>query len=305
MKPNGVGDPVSAVTTVVSAAWVLNSQVSRTPTALSGGLNLLLRVVPVNVVGGRIRLVSIPASKVCGFPGIGESARIRVSIAGKLRVVESVEVASTKPVRVPNRCPACKSLLKNGRCVLQTCPVKLASQMCRWLSAVGVKGFGVVIIQRLIKAGMLTTVADLYRLNLRDVLGVISKGVPADAFNQRRVRGALAMLHKAPKKVKASVFFRGIGVLFWSKIPGGKKVLGGLDDLTPCFSDLISEEFGNRLERIGVSNGGKIAKKIREDIHAARITIKQLELVGVVPIFKGDKDEGSVTGAGAGGSFWV
>lgn len=89
--------------------------------------------------------------------------------------VEEYRKDNAVPVTMPTNCPCCSSKLVYDdskevvvvKCPNRKCPARLLRKFQHFVSkqAFNIKGFGEVVLNKLIDAGIIVTFADLYRLN--------------------------------------------------------------------------------------------------------------------------------------------
>ena len=90
-----------------------------------------------------------------------------------VRVLPELRPSSTTPVQLPEHCPECgSSLVREGdeaatRCVNSSCPAILRGGLRHWVSkgALDVDGLGSKLIEQLVDQGLVSSIADLYRLD--------------------------------------------------------------------------------------------------------------------------------------------
>jgi DNA ligase (NAD+) len=90
-----------------------------------------------------------------------------------VRVLPELRPAGATPLELPHRCPECGSELvrEEGeaatRCVNSSCPAILRGSLRHWVSkgALDVDGLGGKLIEQLVERGLVTSIADLYRLD--------------------------------------------------------------------------------------------------------------------------------------------
>ncbi|MGT2906640.1 NAD-dependent DNA ligase LigA [Streptococcus dentiloxodontae] len=111
-------------------------------------------------------------------------------IPAVLHVVEKKRIAQ-KPMEVPTHCPSCGSELLHYedevalRCINPSCPAQLKEKLIHFASrdAMNITGLGPSLVEKMFEAGLVTDVADIYRLSRQDFLtleGVKEKS--ADKF---------------------------------------------------------------------------------------------------------------------------
>ncbi|RCL55759.1 MAG: NAD-dependent DNA ligase LigA [Synechococcus sp. MED-G69] len=90
-----------------------------------------------------------------------------------VRVLPELRPSSATPVQLPEHCPECgSSLVREGgeaatRCVNSSCPAILRGGLRHWVSkgALDVDGLGSKLIEQLVDQGLVSSIADLYRLD--------------------------------------------------------------------------------------------------------------------------------------------
>ena len=90
-----------------------------------------------------------------------------------VRVLPELRPSTTTPVQMPEHCPECgSSLVREGdeaatRCVNSSCPAILRGGLRHWVSkgALDVDGLGSKLIEQLVDQGLVSSIADLYRLD--------------------------------------------------------------------------------------------------------------------------------------------
>ncbi len=90
-----------------------------------------------------------------------------------VRVLPELRPSDATPVQLPEHCPECgSSLVREGeeaatRCVNSSCPAILRGGLRHWVSkgALDVDGIGSKLIEQLVDRGLVSSLADLYRLD--------------------------------------------------------------------------------------------------------------------------------------------
>ena len=116
-----------------------------------------------------------------------------------VRVLPELRPSSTTPVQLPEHCPECgSSLVREGdeaatRCVNSSCPAILRGGLRHWVSkgALDVDGLGSKLIEQLVDQGLVSSIADLYRLDAAllgslDRMGERSANNLIEALNRSR-----------------------------------------------------------------------------------------------------------------------
>ncbi|HLR15241.1 MAG TPA: NAD-dependent DNA ligase LigA [Bacillota bacterium] len=95
-----------------------------------------------------------------------------------VRVVEEMRTGSEEPYTMPSNCPACGEELVHLeeevalRCINPDCPEQLQEKLIHFVSrnAMNIDGLGEKVIQQLYTEQLVTTISDLYHLNIEDIL---------------------------------------------------------------------------------------------------------------------------------------
>ena len=118
-----------------------------------------------------------------------------------VRVLPELRPAGARPLALPDHCPACGSVLvrETGeaatRCVNSSCPAILRGVLRHWAGrdAMDIDGLGSKLIEQLVDRGLVTSIADLYRLDAAllaslERMGDLSAGNLVAALEQSRRR---------------------------------------------------------------------------------------------------------------------
>ena len=111
---------------------------------------------------------------------VGDTVVIRKAgeiIPEVLRVLTELRPQNTTPYQMPSHCPECGSELVRPqgeavtRCVNSSCPAILRGSLTHWASrdALDIRGLGERIVILLIESGLVTSIADLYSLQVEQV----------------------------------------------------------------------------------------------------------------------------------------
>ncbi len=111
---------------------------------------------------------------------VGDTVVIRKAgeiIPEVLRVLPELRPQGTSPYKMPSHCPECGSELVRPqqeaviRCVNSSCPAILRGSLIHWASrdALDIRGLGERIVILLIESGLVTSIADLYSLQIAEI----------------------------------------------------------------------------------------------------------------------------------------
>jgi len=182
--------PEEATTVLMDVEW----QVGRT-----GNITPVSRVAPVVVSGVTVENTTLHNR--------GEVIRLGIKIGDKVRIVrrgdvipkiiETLGPAKTtdllgrkhadgssytdslpeiKNINIPITCPRCSSeLVEDGafiRCMNMSCPSRLERSILYWCRYLEMDGIGEKLVEQLCASGLVANIADLYKLELLDVMGL-------------------------------------------------------------------------------------------------------------------------------------
>lgn len=94
-----------------------------------------------------------------------------------VRVLPERRIGKEKPFKMPDHCPVCGALAvrEEGeaarRCINTACPAQVRQRLIHWASrgAMDIDGLGPSLVERLVEAGLVSDVSDLYRLTVDQV----------------------------------------------------------------------------------------------------------------------------------------
>lgn len=170
--------PIQEVTRILK----IDVQVGRT-----GALTPVAHLEPVEVDGVIVKRATLHNQEEIARKDIREGDVVIVQRAGDVipeivQVVKSRRTGAEKKFVMPDRCPVCNSLVeKDGvekvvRCPNPDCPAQIKETLKHFVSkgAMDIKGLGEKTITNLIRNGLISEKADIYRLD-RDTLMKLDK----------------------------------------------------------------------------------------------------------------------------------
>ena len=118
---------------------------------------------------------------------IGDTAIVRKAgeiIPEIVSVLAELRPADARRYHLPERCPECDTpvVRPDGdaitRCPNSQCPARVRGQVEHWASrnALDIVGLGEALVEQLTSAGLVASVADLYRLTVSDLMGLERMG---------------------------------------------------------------------------------------------------------------------------------
>jgi DNA ligase (NAD+) len=141
----------------------------------SGRLTPVAEFDPVNILGATITNASLYNLKYIQDLAIDIGSRIIVARANDVipRVVSRSSALATV-AKAPEACPVCGApTVREGEYVVCSdtagCPAQLVGRVKRWIKGLDIKEWGDTIIERLVDAGLVKDVTDLYRLTVSEV----------------------------------------------------------------------------------------------------------------------------------------
>ena len=172
--------PARQATTTVDAIEV---QVGRT-----GALTPVACLKPVEVGGVTVSRATLHNEDEIGRLGLEIGDEVVVERSGDV-IPKVVRVSSQgsyrKAFRMPTRCPVCggKIVREDGeaasRCINVNCPARLKESLLHFASrgVMNIDGVGEALVDQLVDRGTLHSVADLYALQLGDLVNLEHMGV--------------------------------------------------------------------------------------------------------------------------------
>jgi len=158
---------------LLSVDWTVGRTGVVTPTA---------NLTPVQLAGTTVSRATLHNVDYIAEKDIRKDDTVIVYKAGDiipavLRVVESKRVSEEK-LDIPTNCPSCESKLLHFedevalRCINPRCPAQIKEGLTHFASrdAMNISGLGPSIVEKLFAANLVKDVADIYRLNVEDLL---------------------------------------------------------------------------------------------------------------------------------------
>ncbi len=177
----------TAATTVESIQW----QVGRT-----GNVTPVLEVAAVNLSGATIRRVTAHHAGMVTKHRIGPGSKIEIIRSGEVIPKLEQVLAPAEHITVPERCPACQSLLRwKGdflRCRAADCPAQIEQRISHWFRTLGsADWFGIKSIQKLVARGY-DRLEKIYAMDREDFVaagfGPVQSRNLADALTTSRTK---------------------------------------------------------------------------------------------------------------------
>lgn len=250
-------------------------QVGRT-----GVLTPVAEFDPVTVAGSTIARATLHNLDEIRRKNVREGDTIIVHKAGDVIPEVVGPVLSLRPAdavefQMPTTCPSCGSpvIQEEGevafRCVSIDCPAQAVERLIHWGSrkAMDIDGLGDELINRMVKEGVLSDVADFYDKLTEETLANMPTGRVYDTDTADHLSGdSIPVGHTIAKKVMAKVEE--------SKTRGLGRVLFGIGmrHVGANVAELLAQEFGS-IQALATAPVEKIAEipgigpKIAESVH--------------------------------------
>jgi len=300
--------PEEAVTVLMDVFW----QTGRT-----GNVTPVSRVAPVVVSGVTVENTTLHNK--------GEVERLGIRLGDKVRVVRrgdvipkiievmgpaaegdlegrahsdgtpfSESLPTTSEITVPSNCPRCSTKLAlDGafiRCMNIDCPSRLERTILYWCRKLGMDGIGEKLAEQLCSSGLVTSLADLYRLENReqDLIGL-------ERMAEKSARNVIEEL-KSTRSMTFSTFISALGLprigpeiatLVCSEVPNLEELIQMTEDRDAAVERLVS------IDRVGEV----VAKLLLDGISDRKDSI--VDLHEQIEIIEGGKtvSEGTLSGS--------
>ncbi|WP_303976524.1 NAD-dependent DNA ligase LigA [Streptococcus danieliae] len=196
--------------TLLSVDWTVGRTGVVTPTA---------NLSPVQLAGTKVSRATLHNRDYILEKDIHQGDTVVVYKAGDIipavsHVVLQKRQPDSQALAIPSHCPSCQSELEQLedevalRCVNPQCPAQLKERLSHFASraAMNIQGLGPSMIEKLFDAQLLTSVSDLYRLQLEDLVAL--DGVQAKS--SQKLLDAL----EVSKQNSADRLLFGLGIRF-------------------------------------------------------------------------------------------
>ena len=200
---------------------------------------------PVFLAGTQVSRATLHNQDLINEKNINIGDIIKVRKAGDIipEVLCSVEKHSEGAFTLPNECPVCKTkLIKSDeeaavRCPNVECPAQIFRSIVHFASkgAMNIDGLGPQIVRVLLDKGLISSVADLYRISEADLLEL-------ENFKEKSAHNLVTAIEKSKSNSLDRLIFglgiRGIGQAS-AKLLCAK--FGGLDSIMNASAEEIAE----------------------------------------------------------------
>jgi DNA ligase (NAD+) len=241
----------------------------------SGRITPVAVIDPVFLAGAEVRNASLHNVALVQQLGIGVGDQVMVSRRNDvIPYVESVEVDGGAQEEPPAACARCDTpVARDGEylvCPNETCPARMQGRIKVWIKQLGLLEWGEKTVETLFAEGLVKEPADLYRLQVEDVIQLHGYGAST-------AKKLLDPLHAA-KKIPLPTFIAALGISAVSRETGKLLVRAGYDSLEKL--DQATPEALAEVEGLGAIK----AEKIKSGLDLRRDEIRRLAELGVEPV---------------------
>lgn len=192
--------------------------------------------------------------------------------------VLDVRPKEARPYRPPDTCPSCREKLVRLEgevavyCVNAACPAQLVRNLEHFASrgAMDIEGLGIKVAEQLVAAGKVTDVADLYRLRMKDFLGL-------EGFAEKKAANLIAAIDASRRRSLTRVIYalgiRGVGETVAADLA---RHFGALEALQQASLESLQE-----IEGVGPNLAASIRDWFRQPRN--RAVLRKLRRGGVSP----------------------
>lgn len=168
---------------------------------------------PVRLAGTTVQSASLHNQDYIAEKDIRVGDTVLVQKAGEIipevvGVVREKRPEGTQPYRLPERCPVCGAHVARDedgaaiRCTGAECPAQLLRNLTHFASrdAMDIEGLGPAVVEGLVKAGLVRTPGDLYRLEAQSVAQL-------ERMGQKSAENLIAAIEKSKSRDLARLLF--------------------------------------------------------------------------------------------------
>lgn len=255
--------PVSRESVIEGITWSVG---------VTGRITPVAALSPVRLFGAQVTNASLYNTRYIATMGLDIGARVLVARAGDVipKVVSLVRGTGTI-ARHPDRCPSCDhELVMEGEYLV--CPNKagcreqLVGAVEHWMVELGVMEWGRSVIEKVIEAGKLSGLEDLYRLTVED-LSVL------EGLGKKSAKSLIGNL-QAKNPVPLCKFLSGLAIPLWGTSSFELVIASGFDTV-----EKISKV--NQEDLVKISGIGPGRAKSLVDWFAGHDVVAKLLAAGV------------------------
>ena len=287
----------------------------------TGTLTPVAHLKPVNVGGVTVSRATLHNEDEIARLGLEIGDTVLVERSGDVipKVVRVVtQGADRRPFRMPAHCPVCGGDVVRepgeaaSRCINTNCPARLRESVLHFASrgVMDIDGMGESLVDQLVDRGLVRSVADLYKLNVENLLDL-------ERMGKKSAEKVLANIDASHTRPLARVL-NGLGIPFVGERTaqiladtfGGIDVIAAADTETlqqadevgPKVAASIHDFFAEERNRALVEQlrraGLTFSQEIRKRKEAGPLTGKTLVLTGTLPNLSREEAKERIEAAG-------
>ena len=292
----------------------------RWQTGRTGKLTPVAELAPIPIGGTTVRNATLHNMDEIQRLGVRIGDWVRVERGGDV-IPKVVEVDKGHPrgnvdVEAPDKCPVCgtKVVRTEGevdyRCVNANCPAKLLGTILHFASrgVMNIDGMGESLVTQLIERGLVKTVADIYDLTKKDLLGL-------ERFADKSAQNILDEIENSKQLPLERVIY-GLGIRmvgertaqFLAEHFGSMEALSNasveelqdVGEVGPKIAESIAEFFSNPANKRLVDRLGKagLAFKGKKKERGTKLAGKTFVLTGTLAHYSRDEAKKMIEDAG-------
>ncbi len=238
-----------------------------------GSITPVAELKPVSLAGTTVKRASLHNEDEIHRKDIRTGDTVVIEKAGEIipqviSVVNADRDNRPEPFAMPENCPACNKKLEKfegevkWRCVNPECPPQVRERIIHFSSrdAMDIEGLGEAVVDQLVDAGLITTYADLYKLNKEDL-------IPLERMGEKSAENLISAIDESRKQDFHRVLYA-LGIRFV-----GKTVA---KDLTSHFKTMDELQSATIDQMTAVDS---IGPKIAESVHSFFIREESTQLI--------------------------
>jgi DNA ligase (NAD+) len=245
------------------------------------------RITPVAVFNPKVSLMGADVEKASlhnfsniASLGIDIGATVLVCRSGDvIPFVEEVVQSTGTIFEPPTHCSECGTMvIETGEYVqcpnTAGCPAQKVGRLINWIKEIGVLEWGTILLEKLVSSGLVVSVADLYKLSVKDLSHI-------DRMGQKSAQKCYDNLH-ADTAIPLEVFLGGLSIPFIGQSTIKAIMAAGCNTITK-FGQLHAANF-EQVPGIGpvraqsLADGLKNYQDVILDLFANGVSIKEIKM---------------------------
>jgi DNA ligase (NAD+) len=236
----------------------------------------------VEILGAKLSRCSVHNYGIVKDLSIGPGAV--VGITRNNDVIPQINSVFTpvEPTPAPEECPCCKSKTKfDGEyllCTNNNCPARVKGRITNWISVLNILEWGDTLISKIVDTGLVSTIADLYKLTEDDLAKL-------DRMGKRSAKKCIQERDKS-KDLSLPVFIAGLPITIIGESTVKLVVAAGYDTIDKMCA--ASKHDLEKISGIGPIKAGYLATGLKEykplidELLSLGITIKKQSSGGML-----------------------